>query len=163
LKVGLAILGTGDKEIQDAIQEAAERHPGHVGVKIGFDEPLAHRIMAGVDMFLIPSRYEPCGLTQMYAFKYGTVPVVRATGGLDDTIAPFDRKTRKGDGFKFEPYGAKAFLETVQQAVQLFNDSKAWKTLIANAMKADFSWDESVRNYLELYRSFNHPPFIHQE
>jgi len=163
LEVGLVILGTGDEKIQNAIQEAAERHPGRVGLKVGFDEPLAHRIMAGVDMFLIPSRYEPCGLTQMYALKYGTVPVVRATGGLDDTIAPFDRKTRKGNGFKFEPYGAKAFLETVQQAVQLFNDSEAWKALIANGMKADFSWDESARNYLELYRSFNHPPFIHQE
>jgi starch synthase len=153
LEVGLVVLGTGDEKIQNAIQEAAERHPGRVGLKIGFDEPLAHRIMAGVDMFLIPSRYEPCGLTQMYALKYGTVPVVRATGGLEDTIAPFDPKTRKGNGFKFEPYEAKAFLETVQQAVQLFNDSEAWKALVANGMKADFSWDRSATAYMDLYRS----------
>ena len=160
LEVGLVVLGSGDERIQGAIQEAAERHPGRVGLKVGFDEPLAHRIMAGVDMFLIPSRYEPCGLTQMYALKYGTVPVVRATGGLDDTIAPFDPKTRKGNGFKFKPYEAKTFLETVQQAVQLFDDSEAWKTVVANGMKADFSWDGSAISYLELYRSFNDPPFI---
>ena len=163
LEVGLVVLGAGDEKIQNAIQEAADRHPGRVGLKIGFDEPLAHRIMAGADMFLIPSRYEPCGLTQMYALRYGTVPVVRGTGGLDDTIAPFDPKTRKGNGFKFKAYEAKAFLETVEQAIRFFNDSEAWKTVVANGMEADFSWDGSAIRYLELYRSFNDPPFIHQE
>jgi starch synthase len=153
MDVGLVVLGSGDEEIQKAIQEVAERHPGRVGLKIGFDEPLAHRIMAGTDMFLIPSHYEPCGLTQMYALKYGTVPVVRATGGLDDTIVPFDVRTGEGNGFKFGPYEAGAFLETIRQAVELCKDAKMWKRLAANGMKADFSWDRSAQSYLDLYQS----------
>lgn len=151
--VGLVVLGSGDEKIQRAIQGAADRHSGRVGMKIGFDEPLAHRIMAGADILLIPSRYEPCGLTQMYALKYGTVPVVRATGGLDDTIVPFDARTGDGNGFKFGPYEAGAFLETIREAVELFNDSRTWKTLVANGMKADFSWDRSAQSYLDLYQS----------
>lgn len=153
LDVGLIILGSGDELIQKAIQEAATRHQGHVGFEIGFDEPLAHRIMGGVDIFLIPSRYEPCGLTQMYALKYGTVPVVRATGGLDDTVVQFDPLTKKGNGFKFGPYKPAAFVATISQAVNLFQDSRTWKRLMANGMKADFSWDKSARRYLEIYRS----------
>ena len=153
LDVGLTILGSGDELIQKAIQEAAIRHKGHVGFEMGFDEPLAHRIMAGVDIFLIPSRYEPCGLTQMYALKYGTVPLVRATGGLDDTIVPFDPLTKEGNGFKFGPYKPSAFVASIRQAVNLFQDSRTWKRLMANGMKADFSWDKSARRYLEIYRS----------
>ena len=153
LDVGLTILGSGDELIQKAIQEAAIRHQGHVGFEIGFDEPLAHRIMAGVDIFLIPSRYEPCGLTQMYALKYGTVPVVRATGGLDDTVVQFDPLTKEGNGFKFGPYKPAAFVAAIHQAVNLFQDSRTWKRLMANGMKADFSWDKSARRYLEIYRS----------
>jgi starch synthase len=153
LDVGLVILGSGDEEIQKAIQDAAKRHAGRVGLKIGFDEPLAHRIMAGADILLIPSRYEPCGLTQMYALKYGTVPLVRATGGLDDTVTPFDPETGRGNGFKFGPYEAGAFLSTVRRAVELFQDARAWKMMMANGMKADFSWDRSAKHYLELYQS----------
>lgn len=153
LDVGLVILGAGDEEIQKAIQDAVARHAGRVGLKIGFDEPLSHRIIAGADILLIPSRYEPCGLTQMYALKYGTVPLVRATGGLDDTVTPFDPETGLGNGFKFGPYEAKAFVSTVRRAVELFQDAKAWRTMTANGMKADFSWDRSARRYLELYRS----------
>jgi starch synthase len=146
-------LGSGDALIQKAIQEAAIRHKGHVGFEMGFSEPLAHRIMAGVDIFLIPSRYEPCGLTQMYALKYGTVPLVRATGGLDDTIVPFDPLTKEGNGFKFGPYKPAAFVAAIRQAANLFQDSRTWKRLMANGMKADFSWDKSARRYLEIYRS----------
>jgi starch synthase len=153
LDVGLTILGSGDELIQKAIQEAAIRHQGHVGFEMGFDEPLAHRIMAGVDIFLIPSRYEPCGLTQMYALKYGTVPVVRATGGLDDTVVQFDPLTKEGNGFKFGPYKPAAFVAAIRQAVNLFQDSRTWKRLMANGMKADFSWDKSAQSYLEIYRS----------
>jgi starch synthase len=109
--------------------------------------------MAGVDIFLIPSRYEPCGLTQMYALKYGTVPVVRATGGLDDTIVPFDPLTKEGNGFKFGPYKPSAFFSAIRQAVNLFQDPRIWKRLMTNGMKADFSWDKSARRYLEIYRS----------
>jgi len=153
LDVGLTILGSGDELIQKAIQDAATRHQGHVGFDIGFNEPLAHRIMAGVDIFLIPSRYEPCGLTQMYALKYGTVPVVRATGGLDDTVVQFDPLTKEGNGFKFGPYKPAAFVAAIHQAVNLFQDSRTWKRLMANGMKADFSWEKSARRYLEIYRS----------
>jgi starch synthase len=153
LGIGLVVLGSGEEGIQQAIAEAAERHPGRVGLAIGFDEPLAHRIMAGVDIFLIPSHYEPCGLTQMYALRYGTVPVVRATGGLDDTIVPFDPSTGGGNGFKFKAYEAEAFLDTVRQCVALYSDTKAWKRLMANGMQEDFSWDRSARRYLDLYQS----------
>jgi starch synthase len=151
LNVGLVVLGSGDEHIQGAIQEAADRHQGHVKLTTGFDEPLAHRIMAGVDILLIPSRYEPCGLTQMYALKYGTVPIVRATGGLDDTIVPFDHRTGEGNGFKFSAYEPIAFLEAAGKAVDLFEDPKAWKRLMANGMKEDFSWDRSAQRYRTLY------------
>ena len=153
LDVGLVILGSGDEQIQQAIQQAAQRYPGRISLLIGFDETLAHCIMAGADIFLIPSRYEPCGLTQMYALKYGTVPLVRATGGLDDTIVQFVSRTGRGNGFKFRPYKAAAFLKAVREAVALFTDLKAWRKLMANGMKADFSWEQSARKYLELYKS----------
>ena len=120
---------------------------------IGFNEPLAHRIMAGADIFLIPSRYEPCGLTQMYALRYGTVPVVRATGGLEDTIVQFDSKTKKGNGFKFGAFSSKAFLSAIKEAVECFQATEIWKSLMSNGMKEDFSWDRSAQKYMELYRS----------
>jgi starch synthase len=153
LNIGLVVLGSGDEAIQQAIAEAAGRHPGRVGLRIGFDEPLAHRIMAGSDILLIPSHYEPCGLTQMYALRYGTIPLVRATGGLDDTIVPFDHSTGDGNGFKFKTYKAEALLKAVRQSVALFDDLKAWERLMANGMSEDFSWDRSARRYLELYQS----------
>jgi starch synthase len=122
-----------------------------MSVKIGFDETLAHRIMAGADMLLVPSRYEPCGLTQIYALRYGTVPIVRATGGLDDTILQFDKVSGQGNGFKFVEYEAKAFLEKIQEAVALFEDNATWMKLVTNGMKCDFSWERSAREYLSLY------------
>lgn len=153
MELGLVVLGSGDERIQKAILRAVERHPGRVRLEIGFNEPLAHRIMAGVDIFLIPSRYEPCGLTQMYALKYGTVPVVRATGGLEDTILSFDPQKGRGNGIKFGPYEPEAFLAAIREAVDLFQDSEKWKRLVANGMKADFSWDHSALKYLDIYRS----------
>ncbi len=153
LDMGLVILGSGDEKIQVAIQQAADRHSGKVGIYIGFNESLAHRIMAGVDIFLIPSRYEPCGLTQMYALKYGTVPVVRATGGLNDTITAFHTKTGEGNGFRFGPYDAKAFFTAIEQAVELYKDQQAWKKIQANGMQEDFTWDRSAAAYVEVYRS----------
>jgi starch synthase len=122
-----------------------------MGLSLGFNDHLAHRIMAGVDIFLIPSRYEPCGLTQMYALRYGTVPVVRATGGLDDTIDPFDLKSHEGNGFKFAPYKPESFLKAIQAAVNLYADTNAWGKIMANGMKADFSWSRSAQKYLEVY------------
>ena len=162
MDVGLVVLGSGDEGIQKALKEAAERLPGRVGIFIGFNEPLAHRIMAGSDILLIPSRYEPCGLTQMYALKYGTVPVVRATGGLEDTIETFNPHKGDGNGFKFGPYEPGAFLEAVQRAIETFQDSKLWNKIMANGMKADFSWDRSAKRYLELYRSVI-PPASREE
>jgi starch synthase len=153
LDAGVVILGSGDASIQEALRQAARDNPGRVGLSIGFNDPLAHRIMGGSDMFLIPSRYEPCGLTQMYALRYGTVPVVRATGGLDDTIVPFRSESGEGNGFKFSAYRPQALLSAVSDAVDLFSDAKNWQKLRTNGMKADFSWDRSARSYLALYQS----------
>jgi starch synthase len=153
LDVGLVILGAGSLSMQRALSRIAEKNPGRVGITIGFDEPLAHRIMAGTDMFLIPSRYEPCGLTQMYALKYGTIPIVRATGGLEDTIRPFHPQSGRGNGFTFTDYKPKAFFASVLNAVDLFHNPVSWKKLQNNAMREDFSWNRSARSYLDLYHS----------
>lgn len=156
LDAGLVILGSGDEEIESALMKAADKHPDRFGVYTGFNNPLAHRIVAGADIFLVPSRYEPCGLTQMYALKYGTVPVVRATGGLSDTIEQFDEKTMSGNGFKFVTYDSKALLTAVKKAVDLYKDKKTWKKLMSICMKYDFSWDRSAKSYLDVYRSIIH-------
>jgi starch synthase len=153
MELGLVILGEGEGHYESALRDAAEKYPGSVYVNIGFDEALAHRIMAGADLFLVPSLYEPCGLTQMYAMKYGTVPVVRATGGLDNTIEEFDAGSKSGNGFKFGPYDPTAFLGAVERAVDLFSDGETWEALMRNGMAADFSWDVSAERYLELYQS----------
>ena len=153
LDVGMVLLGSGNEGIQNAFRKAAERHKGRIAIYIGFNESLAHRIMAGVDLILIPSRYEPCGLTQMYALRYGTIPLVRATGGLNDTVEPFDEKTVKGNGFKFITYDAKALLDKIELAIHIFSDKKVWKQLMVNGMNADFSWDISAKAYLDLYKS----------
>ena len=153
LDVTLVILGSGNIAYQEALQAVAHKHPGYVGLEIGFDDALAHRIMAGADIFLLPSRYEPCGLTQMYALKYGTVPVARATGGLEDTIVAFDPQMGTGNGFKFGPYEPEAFLSSVRQAVELFKDQRHWRKIMANGMAGDFSWDRSARAYIDLYQS----------
>lgn len=153
LDVGLVILGSGSQEIQRGLTEASGKNPNRLGLKLGFDESLAHRIIAGSDMFLIPSRYEPCGLTQMYALKYGTVPIVRATGGLDDTVSPFSLKSRKGTGFKFRPYTGKALLGAIKAAVTVFQDPGTWGRLMKNGMQEDFSWARSARAYVSLYES----------
>jgi starch synthase len=153
LGAGVVVLGAGEEKYQTALEEAVRMNPDAVSLHLGFDEPMAHRIMAGVDLLLIPSLYEPCGLTQMYALKYGTVPVVRATGGLDDTIVPFDPATGKGNGFKFGPYTPEALMDAVEEAVRLYSQTATWRALMTNGMKEDFSWDRSARRYIELYRS----------
>ena len=147
----LVILGQGEPEIEKALTEAADAHPGELGLKLGFDETLARKIYAGSDFFLIPSRYEPCGLTQMYALKYGTIPVVRATGGLDDTIQEFNLAGRSGNGFKFEEYSSEALLRAVERAAAVKSDAGLWRSLRTNAMACDFSWTNSARKYLELF------------
>jgi starch synthase len=153
LDVGLVILGAGNPLVQEALQNAVMRHPGHLCFRGGFDESLAHRIMAGADILLVPSRYEPCGLTQMYALKYGTVPIVRATGGLEDTIAAFNPETGDGTGFKFTRYEAREFLASIKEAIGFFDHTERWGKIMANGMKQDFSWQQSARQYLTVYRS----------
>ncbi|MDY6855061.1 MAG: glycogen synthase GlgA [Thermodesulfobacteriota bacterium] len=153
LDVSLVVLASKDKHIQQEILNMKKRAPSRIALFIGFNEPLAHRIIAGADIFLIPSRYEPCGLTQMYALKYGTIPVVRATGGLEDTITAFNPERGEGNGFKFDLYEPTALLGAIRQAVEIFQDPKSWNQIMANSMKVDFSWNRSAGRYMELYRS----------
>jgi len=148
----LIILGTGDEKIQNALIAARERYPSFLGLKIAFDDRVAHKIMAGCDILLIPSRYEPCGLTQMYSLKYGTIPLVRATGGLDDSVQEFHTDRGEGNGFKFEDYSARALLDAARRAIKVYDKKSSWDRLIQKAMAADFSWDRSAREYLTLYQ-----------
>ena len=129
----------------------AERHPKKLAVKVGYDEALAHKVQAGADIFLMPSRYEPCGLSQMYALRYGTVPLVRATGGLDDSVESFDPKTGSGTGFKFLDYTAEALLASFREALAAYGDKTAWRGLQANGMARDFSWQRAAGEYARLY------------
>ena len=150
--VQFIILGTGDRRYQNSFRKAPGRYPRKIAVRIAFDESLAHKIIVGSDLFLMPSQYEPCGLTQMYSLKYGTIPVVRATGGLKDTIQEFDPKTGKGNGFVFVSYEVTDLLAAVNRALEMLSRKRKWRTLIKNAIGADFSWDKSAQLYLNLYQ-----------
>jgi len=152
LGLRLVMLGQGDKKYQDLLAALQLEKRSHLGVKMAFDEALAHLIIAGSDLFLIPSRYEPCGLTQMYSLRYGTIPVVRAVGGLADTIQEFDPATLKGNGFRFKEYSAAALVEAVKKALSIYEQAPLWGSLIRNAMAADFSWERAAREYVELYQ-----------
>jgi starch synthase len=147
----LVALGAGDKPYEEMFRRLSKQFPGKVAVKVAYDNVIAHKIEAGADMFLMPSRYEPCGLNQIYSLKYGTVPIVRATGGLDDTIEPWDNRTGKGTGFKFTEYSGEALLLTVKQALQAFRDQTSWQVLMRNGMSKDFSWNASAREYGRIY------------
>jgi starch synthase len=152
LGVRLVILGTGEEVFQKALLAAQSRHPRIFGLKIAFDEAISHKIYAGSDIFLIPSRYEPCGLTQMYSLRYGTIPVVRATGGLDDTIQEYEPEGQTGNGFRFESYSSKTLLAALEKAVLAYRNKDRWRHLMQTAMGCDFSWDRSAREYLRLYQ-----------
>lgn len=158
LGVKVVILGAGERPIEDFLSVSRSRHPTGLGLKIAFDERVAHMIYAGSDLFLIPSRYEPCGLTQMYALKYGSIPVVRATGGLDDTIREFNADTRTGNGFKFSGLPAGDLLGGLRRAVDQYARKETWRALIRNAMASDFSWTRSAGSYLALYRKLVKAP-----
>ena len=146
------LLGTGERKYQEPFLRAAARYPGKLSVKMDFSESLSHKVIAGSDIFLMPSRYEPCGLTQMYSLKYGTIPLVRASGGLKDTITEFDPGTGKGNGFVFGPYEANDLLAALDRALLCFSKKDNWQSLIKNAMDCDFSWSKSAQEYLDLYR-----------
>jgi starch synthase len=147
----VVVLGTGDKEYEELFRRLNKQYPQKFAVKIAYDNKIAHKIEAGADMFLMPSRYEPCGLNQIYSLKYGTVPVVRATGGLDDTIEPWDPNTRRGTGFKFSEYTGEALLATVRAALLAYRDKESWRTLMRNGMSKDFSWTTAAREYVRVY------------
>jgi len=149
--VQLAILGSGQRELEQAFAKASRAHADRVAARIGFDEGLAHRIEAGSDLFLMPSRFEPCGLNQMYSLRYGTVPVVRAVGGLQDTVEDYDGADR-GTGFKFLPYSPQAMLLALRRALDVNRDRRAWRGLVLRGMAQDNSWDRSAAGYEELYR-----------
>ena len=151
----LLILGTGEEVYQDALRTAKKKFSRNLGLSIAFDEPLSHKIMAGSDILLIPSRYEPCGLTQMYSLRYGTIPVVRATGGLDDTIQEFEPSKGSGNGFKFQKYSAAPLVASLQKAVEFYGQEDLWQTLVNNAMACDFSWDKAAKEYLLLYEKLS--------
>jgi starch synthase len=141
----LVALGNGEAGHEEAFLQMQREHPGRIAVRIGFDNGLAHRIEAGSDLFLMPSRYEPCGLNQIYSLRYGTVPVVRATGGLDDTI-------EEGTGFKFGEYSADALLGAVKAAIEAYGQPETWQARMRRGMEKDFSWRASAEAYSLLYR-----------
>jgi starch synthase len=142
--LSLVVLGTGDIRYEELLADMARAYPTKFAVKLAYDEALAHRIEAGADIFLMPSRYEPCGLSQIYSLRYGTIPVVRATGGLDDTI---DRTT----GFKFQEYSAEAMLAALRSALEMHGDPDRWKTMMIEGMARDYSWAASAGEYSALY------------
>ena len=149
----MTVVGTGDRKYEELFAALAAAYPGRVGVKIAYDNKLAHKVEAGADMFLMPSRYEPCGLNQMYSLKYGTVPIVRATGGLDDSVEPFDLEHGTGTGFKFKEYSGEALLFAVRQALHHYMDERIWKRIQLNGMAKDFSWNQPAREYAKLYQA----------
>lgn len=151
--VQLVIVGTGDAKYEQAFRDLAQRHPTKVSANILFDEGLAHRVYAASDIFLMPSRYEPCGLSQLIALKYGSIPVVRETGGLKDTVIPFDKHTGIGNGFTFLNFNAHELLFTAKRALGYYEDTVLWDQLVKNAMDSDYSWNQSAQAYINLYQS----------
>jgi starch synthase len=150
------ILGTGEPKYQQIFTTLADRFSQKVAVRLTFSEPLAHRIEAGADMFLMPSRFEPCGLNQLYSLKYGTVPIVRATGGLADTVTDTTRETLesgKATGFVFREQEVLALTETMRRAVEAYQQPAVWSTIVANGMRQDWSWGRSAREYIRLYEN----------
>ena len=151
--VQFVLLGTGEGELEDFFSGLAQRHPDKCGVMLAFDKLLAKQIYASADMFLMPSKSEPCGLAQMIASRYGTIPIVRETGGLYDTIKPYITSEGTGNGFTFKTYNAHDMLDAVRRALSLYSDKEEWARLVANAMNMDFSWNASAKKYLKMYET----------
>jgi starch synthase len=149
--VVLVALGTGEAYYENMFRSLAAHYPGRVMVKIAYDDMLAHKVEAGSDMFLMPSHYEPCGLNQFYSLKYGTPPVVRGTGGLEDTVEEWDPQTKQGTGFKFHGYKPEDFLAAIQRALTAFADKDSWHQLMRNGMAQDYSWGRSAAEYEQVY------------
>jgi starch synthase len=149
--IGFVLQGTGEERYQYAFSELRDHHPGLVGVEIGYSPELAHKIIAGTDIFLMPSRYEPCGLDQLYCLRYGTIPVVRAVGGLEETIVEYDPASGQGTGFKFRRFDAEEFLAAIKRALSLFSQPAAWEKVRQQAMLQEFSWPQAAAQYVEIY------------
>ncbi|MDP3049146.1 MAG: glycosyltransferase, partial [Thermodesulfovibrionales bacterium] len=147
----LIILGRGDEMFHRRLSSAAEKYKGRLHVKIGFEDSLAHKIYAGADIFLMPSRYEPCGIGQLIAMRYGTIPVARRTGGLADTVLDHRPLEGEGTGFLFSDYTADALQGCLKRALCVYVNKARWKKLIRSAMKMNFSWPDSAKRYIELY------------
>jgi len=153
LDVQFVLLGAGDENYVKLFEEIGKRYPERTFVTVGkFDNELAHQIYAGADMFLMPSRYEPCGLGQMISLAYGTIPIVHAVGGLTDTITEFDVVKKTGNGFRFDEFKAEALYQCIERAVKVYRFPPWWKQLVLNALRCDFSWSASAQKYLELYQ-----------
>ena len=153
LDASWVMLGSGDGWCEDLWRHLAARYPNRVAARIGFDEKLAHLIEAGADLFLMPSWYEPCGLNQMYSLRYGTLPIVRGTGGLEDTVVDVDQPGSEANGFKFQHYTGEALISAVERAMTVFrNEPERWRAMQQNGMRRDFSWDVSAREYVKVYR-----------
>lgn len=153
LDVQVILLGTGDHKYHSFFEKMSSKYPKKFASYLGFNDELAHLIEAGSDIFLMPSKYEPCGLNQMYSLAYGTVPVVRETGGLADTVIKFNEKTEEGTGFVFKKYDSDEMIKELKRALKIFEDKKTWQKIMRSGMKIDFSWDVSAKRYIELYKT----------
>ena len=153
LNLQFVLLGTGDEHYETAFKNFKTKYPDKTALYIGFNTALAQRIYAGSDMFLMPSRFEPCGLGQLISLRYGTIPIVRATGGLAETVVDFDADSESGNGFSFEEYSSSEMIRTVKRALKVYNEEpELWKKLVARAMSSDMSWDKSAAKYMDMYR-----------
>ena len=153
LNVQFVLLGTGDEKYHNTFNYYSITYPQRCSVKLVFDNTLAQRIYAASDLFLMPSEFEPCGIGQLISLRYGTLPLVRETGGLKDTIIPYDKNKLTGNGFSFANYNAHEMLHVIEYALSIYNDKKTWNKLVKNAMKMDFSWENSAKEYLRVYKS----------
>jgi starch synthase len=151
MKLQFVLLGTGDNKYHILFEKIAKKYPRNSSIHIKFDATLAQKIYAASDIFLVPSRYEPCGLSQMICFKYGTAPVVRQTGGLKDTVHEFDPATGKGNGFTFADAKPKELLAAIKKALELYREKELWRGLVKRDMLLDFSWKRSAGDYIKLY------------
>ena len=151
-RLTLVVLGSGDEDIERMLREAQARHPGRITAWFGFNESLARRVYAGSDMYLMPSRFEPCGLSQLIALRYRAVPIVRETGGLKDTVQPYNEFTGEGNGFSFGPATVHDLLHTVDRALAFYADREAWSRIVANGGKRDVGWGASAKLYYKLYK-----------
>lgn len=153
MDIQIVVVGTGDAKYEEMFRQTAWYNPTKMSANIMFSNDLAHKVYAASDLFLMPSMFEPCGLSQLIAFAYGTIPIVRETGGLKDTVKPYNKFTGEGNGFSFYPYNASDMAYTIRMALGYFADKKVWNKLVTNAMKLDFSWKNSAQEYNNLYKN----------